>query len=164
MVSARRQSPINVLSRWLYFPNIRIFTEGWTQMTLGIVRCPIDSEQKRYHDFPLTGILFPKLLFVCALLFGGPCHHLSCRHRPEQPCYADSQHSSPEARETALTYPPRSLSYMRRRTKLQFRKSSWGMKVARSHIHAEWRASSSPADAGCAESNERSGWTAPRTG
>jgi len=75
-----------------------------------------------------------------------------------------SQQSSPEIRETAKTYPPRSPSYTQRWTKPHFRKSSWGMRLARSHIHAEWRASSSLTDAGCAQSNVCSGWTAPRTG
>src|SRR5579863_5263543 len=48
-----------------------------------------DSEQKWYHGFPLTRVLLSKLLFVRALLFGGPRHHLNCRHGPEQPCYVD---------------------------------------------------------------------------
>lgn len=35
------------------------------------------SEQKREHGFPLAGVLLPKLLFICALLFRGPAHHLA---------------------------------------------------------------------------------------
>jgi len=57
---------------------------------------------------------------------------------------------------------PRSPTYTQPRPKRRFQKSSLEMRPTQNRIHAELRAFLSPADADCAQSDERSGWITPR--
>jgi hypothetical protein len=43
------------------------------------------SEYERDHRLPSARVLVPELLPVCAVLLLRPHHHLTCRHRREQP-------------------------------------------------------------------------------
>ena len=125
---------------------------------------PHSLEQKWYHGCPLAGVVLSKLLFVCAMFFGSPAHHLCRRHRPKQPCYVwqRSQHSVLNKAMTG-TYLPRSPTYTQLRPKRCFRRSSLETRPTQTRIHAELRAFLSPADADCAKSDECSGWITPRT-